>query len=125
MKHIKLWIVFISFWVILPITAAYGQSHLICKPPSYCYTHEMDSMAIEARLFLRQFEIVVTTYKEDSTSFVNQIKTDSTYIVVLETDNDNLTADRDKAVKRLNRSRKGFFTVVVVCIIESLILVLK
>lgn len=105
MKHIKLWIVFMSFWATLQPTTAYGQQLLTCDcpPPNYCYTHEMDSMAIEARLFLIQFEIVVNTYKEDSTSFVGQIKSDSTYIDVLETDNENLTEDLNKEKPKKKR----------------------
>lgn len=94
-----------SFWAILPTTTAYGQMPLTCDcpPPNYCYTHAMDSMAIEARLFLRQFEIVVNTYKEDSTSFVNQIKADSTYIDVLEKDNENLTEALNKEIPKKKR----------------------
>lgn len=56
----------------------------------------MDSMAIQAVIFQKEYIRVIQTYKNDSTSFTNQIKSDSVYIEVLETDNEKLSQALDK-----------------------------
>jgi len=83
---------------------AYGQppSGNDCPPPNYCYTRKMDSMAIRAKTFQDQFEVIVKTYQKDSAAFVGQIKSDSTFKAVQA---DRLE-DAYKANKRLKIKNK-------------------
>ena len=101
MKRLKLWTMFTFLWVTVLNMTVCAQTRLDynCPPPSYCYTHKMDSMAIEAVLAKRQYDTIIATYKRDSVSFENQRINDSIYT-------SGKVAELNSVNNKLNRSKK-------------------